>query len=313
MKPARVTSSVGTLLLAVAAASCDRAPTEPMLPSAPASAARSAPGTALLDLTYVEVRHPYALATYVNRINARGEVVGDFCTAETCRGFVRTGDAYRTISYPSSGWTYAYGINERGDVVGVYGDDGGQHAYLYSGGTYRTLDAPAGTQTRAYAINATGTISGSYRTTGKWQPAIWDDGRFIPLALVTTALGAEMAEGFGINVHGTVVGHFMKPGDGKMYGFVYQDGAVTATLDYPGSGWMSCGWGVGVHEEIVGHYVDPEAGGVTGYVWQDGEFRGRLRVPGAVQTFPQAIMPDGTIAGWAFTGSEVIGFVATRK
>lgn len=323
----RNASLAAVALAATLAASCVDAPTHPDLQPEPAPAGMKAEALAQPnDFDYEIVRHPDAGNTFVNRINARGELAGDFCAADGswCWGFVRRGDDYRTVAYPGSSFTFAYGLNERGDVVGVFGDATGEHAYIQSRGEYRALPAPAGTQTRAYDIGASGIISGSYRgpSDAKWQPAIWGkDGSFTPLSRLVTALGADMAEGFGTNVRGEVVGHFTRAGDldattgrQKMYGFVYTDGEVRATLDYPGSGWMSCGWGIGAEGTVLGHYVDLQEGGVTGYQWEDGRFTARLRVPGALNTFPQAITPAGAIAGWAFVpGTGRVGFVAQAR
>ena len=315
----RIRIALAATLLGVAAACADTptVPDTPIATAADAAALLMAPE----DFSYEEIRHPEGAHTWVNRMNARGDLVGDYCGTgfAWCWGFARRGETFETIAYPGSSWTYAYGINERGDVVGIYGDASGNHGYVYSRGEYRTLEAPSGVQTRAYDIAANGTIAGAYRTTGKWQPAMWEGGRFMPLDDLATELGADMAEGFAISTQGAIVGHFTRAGEffegttrQKMYGFVYGDGAVMATLDYPGSGLMSCGWGIGVHGEVLGHYTDRVAGGVTGYVWEDGEYVARLRVPGALSTFPQAITPAGTIAGWAVMASgERIGFIAT--
>lgn len=311
------------LVVSLLAAACSDVPTGPT-PDLPdvATVKRAVPLTPD-DFAYEEIRHPDGGNTFVNRMNARGDIVGDNCApGGACVGYARRGDTWETIAYPGSSWTTAYGISERGDVVGIYGDATGQHGYVYTRGEYRTLDAPDGVQTRAYDISANGIIAGAYRTDGKWQPAMWEkDGRFVQLDDLAAELGADMAEGFGINAHGAIVGHYtvagdIFPGTGnlKMYGYVYQDGRITATLNYPGSGWMSCGWGIGIHGEVLGHYVDLTAGGVTGYLWQDGEYVARMRVPGAMATYPQAITPSGTIAGWAVlpTG-ERIGFIASRQ
>jgi hypothetical protein len=142
-----------------------------------------------------------------------------------------------------------------------------------------------------------------------------------------------MAEGFDINVHGQVVGHFTVAGDFypgtstlKMYGFVYGKGQPTVTLNYPGSGPMSCAMGIGTRGDVVGHYTDiaTAAVGVSGFLWQKGSFAARLVVPGAVLTYPAAITPNGVIAGNAALGrpneagpgyipEEWVGFTAVQK
>jgi uncharacterized membrane protein len=288
------------------------------------------------DFDYTVIRHPEGTHTYVNRMNARGQVVGDFLDASgRWDGFLHHEGGFERISFPGSAWTYAYGINDRGDIVGTYSAGGIQSAYILAKGEYRKLDAPPGYQTRAYDINSRGTVSGAYHTGAagtKWQPAIWEQDFFTPLPVITSTLGADMAEGFGINDRGEVVGHYTVPGDVytppgnlKMYGFVYRDGAVTASLDYPGSGWMSCAWGMGPDGTAAGHYTDvatPEVN-VAGYLWKEGSFTARLVAPGAISTFPSVVTRNGVIAGYAVLGhvtptggyvaTEWVGFVATPK
>jgi hypothetical protein len=322
-------------LLPLALAGCGETPTEAMAPPDAASLAAVAGALDADAFEYTVIRHPDAVATYVNRMNASGALVGDFNDGTRWDGFRLRGGEYERISVPGSAATVAIGINERGDVVGYAATPGvGQRAYILSGGEYRMLDGPAGYHTRAFDIAANGVISGSYHTgTGKWQPAIWEKGEFTPLTGLTEELGADMAEGFGINVHGQVVGHFTVAGDFypgtstlKMYGFVYGKGQPTVTLNYPGSGTMSCAWGIGTQGDVVGHYTDvptPEVG-VSGFLWRNGSFAARLVVPGAVGTYPAAITPRGVIAGYAALGrpneagpgyivDEWVGFTAVQK
>jgi hypothetical protein len=336
--------SVPAVLLALLIPACaDQAPT-PVLPESPLDGqfAKLQAGLDADDFEYTIIRHPDAPTfTFLNRINTRGDIVGNYFDGTRWDGFLRRGEDYHRISYPESDETVANGINERGDVVGAYFGASGIRAYLYSNGEYRTLAAPAGYHTRAYDISSNGVIAGSYHTgTGKWQPAIWEKGVFTPLPVIMQALGADMAEGFGINVHGQVVGHFTVAGEApfpgtpnqKMYGFVYDRGRVTATLNVPGSGWMSCAFGIGVHGEAVGHYVDIATAevAVSGYVWRDGAYVARLVVPNpgadnplAIGTYPNSSTPNGMIAGYAvfgdrtstggFVPQERVGFIAVQK
>jgi hypothetical protein len=342
-----MTRSVPAVLLALMISACGDEARLPVLPESP-----SAPGDAQLaklqaglnadDFEYTIIRHPDApTLTFLNRINTRGDVVGHYFDGTRWDGFLRRGEDYHRISYPESDETVANGINERGDVVGTYVGKDGIQAFLFSDGEYQTLSAPAGYHTRAYDISSRGVIAGSYHTgSGKWQPAIWEKGVFTPLPVITQALGADMAEGFGINVHGQVVGHFTVAGEApfpgtqnqKMYGFVYDRGQVIATLNVPGSGWMSCAFGIGVHGEAVGHYSDIAAPDVlvSGYVWRDGAYVARLVVPNpgaenplAMGTYPMASTPNGIIAGYAiladrtptggFEPKERVGFIAVQK
>jgi uncharacterized membrane protein len=283
---------------------------------------------------YTIVRHPAApTRTYVNRMNTRGDLVGDIVIGTIWEGFLRRGGSFHRLAFPGAIHTLARGINERGDIVGSYNAGSGPRAYIHSQGEYRTLAAPQGYMTHAWDIASNGVIAGSYFTgTGKWRPAIWERGVFTPLDDILTELGADMAEGFGINTLGQVVGHFTVAGDifpgttsQKMYGFVYGRGGISTTLNYPGSGAMSCALGIGAHGETVGHFVDiaTEAVAVSGYMWRNGEYVARMIVPGAVGTYPQSVTPDGTIAGYAQLGArtpagvyawtDAVGFIAVQK
>jgi hypothetical protein len=323
----------GALLLAFAVG-CADAPTVPADAPVDAQFARSAGFLDADAWEYTLIRHPDGpTRTYVNRMNTRGDVVGDVLVGTSWEGFLLRDGGFHRVAFPGAFLTYASGINERGDIVGVYNAGAGPRAYILSGGEYRTLPTPDGYWTRAYDIASNGVIAGSYYTgAGKWRPAMWERGEFTPLDEILTELGADMAEGFGINMQGQVVGHFTVAGDIfpgtanlKMYGFVYDRGRVSATLNYPGSGWMSCVFGIGALGEAVGHYVDiaTEAVSVSGYMWHKGEYVARLVVPGAVGTYPSAVMPNGSIAGYALLGgrtptggyawTDAVGFVAVQK
>jgi hypothetical protein len=327
-------NSVAGLLLACTAG-CADLPTAAPDPVAGPQFSRSAATLDVDDFEYTVIRHPDApTRTFVNRMNTRGDVVGDIVVGTVTTGFVLRQGTFQPVAYPGATFTTALGINERGDIVGTYNAGSGPRAFILSDGQYRSLPAPAGYRTRAFDIASNGVIAGSYFTgTGKWRPAIWERGVFTPLDPILTQLGADMAEGFGINARGQVVGHYTVAGEApfpptanqKMYGFVYDRGRVSTRLNYPGSGWMSCGWGVGIHGEVVGHYVDiaTEAVAVSGYMWRNGEYVARMGVPGAIGTYPQAITPNGAIAGYALLGArtstggyawtEAVGFVAVQK
>jgi hypothetical protein len=325
--------TLALVTMVVGAACTDESATPTQLPGADVPQAVRLPGGLdAEDFEYTIIRHPQGTRTYVDRMNAQGDLLGTYFDGTQWQTFVRRGETYTTQELPAA--ATALGINERGDLVGTIRTPDGERAFLFRGDAVVVLDAPDNYETRAYDINTQGVIAGSYRFgSGKWQPAIWEEGVFTPLTIITQTLGADMAEGFGINVHGQVVGHFTVadeapfPGtpNQKMYGFVYHRGQVTATLNYPGSGWMSCAWGKGAHGDAVGHYVDlpTESVLVSGYVWRDDAFRGRLVVPGAIRTFPQSVTPNGVIAGYAQLGgrnergqwevSEVVGFTAVPR
>jgi hypothetical protein len=301
----------GASLIAIAVA-CDSNPTDPLTKPHVAD-----------DFAYTLVRVPasyVASATLVDRANKAGDVVGRYLvgTGTEWHGFALRGGSFEKIDVTGASRTLPHGLNNAGDVVGRYFTGTLEHGFLYSKGVYTTFDAPGSSGTRFYDISAGGTIAGSYRVgTGSYQPAIWVNGVFTPLSAMATAIGANMAEGLGINAAGDVVGHFTKAGDAKMYGFYYTASATT-TLEHPesgqGTGMMSCAFGIGPAGDIVGHYTDTVNGGVSGFIWNSGQFVGKLRVPGATETYPQAITSNGIIAGYAILASgERVGFTAVLK
>jgi probable HAF family extracellular repeat protein len=289
---------------------------------------RAADVLSIDDFDYVVIRLPASFGAsrvLVERANTRGDLVGRYMAMDetgeqVAHGFVRRNGVFETLHVEGAQYTYAQGINERGDIVGTYVDARGEHGFLYVDARFTTFDAKGATGTRFYDISGNGVIAGSYNIGDKWQPAVWIDGVFTPLTALTAALGSDMAEAFGINALGQVVGHFTLPGSSldasgqKMYGFLYQDGSILATFDFPGSGPMSCSWEVGEQGEVLGHYADPQAGGVTGYLWQNGTFTGQLRVPGATETYPMTFGANGTIAGAALLATgEHVGFSAAPR
>lgn len=282
------------------------------------------------DFRYEIIRLPESFGArrvFVERANAAGDLVGRYTILdnqqEVWRGFVRHQGSFATVHVEGAINTMARGINDERTIVGQYSDAKGDHGFIFSASRgFTKVDAPGATGTRMFDVANNGTISGSYKTAGLFQPAVWVGGTFTPLPAIAARLGADMAEGFGINQHGDVVGHFTRAseadvapgGHQKMYGFVYRDGVVTATLDYPGSGWMSCAYGTSARGEVVGHYVDPVDGGVTGFVWKNGTFTARLRVDGAAETYPQSILPDGTLVGSAIMADQRrVGFIAVPR
>lgn len=293
----------------------------------PGGAAPAAPG----DFEYTLVRLPDSFGSNhvrVERANVHRDLAGRYRITGSdgqpvWRAFVRRKGTFAAIPVSGAIHASAHGIADDGTVVGRYSDTKGEHGFILSpSGEMTTVDAPGATATRMYDVGANGVISGSYKTTGLWQPAMWVRGTFTPLPAIAARLGADMAEGFGINDLGEVTGHYTLASEAKvpagakqkMYGFVYRDGAVVATLDFPGSGWMSCAFDSSTDREVVGHYVDTVRGGVSGFGWKDGRFFATLRVPGAVDTYPQTVLADGTFIGSAILPKEEsAGFIATPR
>jgi uncharacterized membrane protein len=298
------------LAAGVAAACTDRAATGPEIlpPDAPAAARKPA-----ADYRYTTVHVPGSVWTRTSRMNARGDIVGDFLDADGVKGYLLAGGSFHTIMVPGATITRARGINERGEIAGVYTASGRANGFLLSGGEFTTINVPGALHTSIWDINTRGDVTGEFQAAagGPWFGFVWRRGTFTMLNIP----GATMSSGFGINVHGDVVGHYRMPdadapgGVTKMLGFIWRDGDVTR-LDHPVPNGMSCSMGIGA-QWIVGHYLELASGIVYGYVWQNGAFTATLRVPGAWETFPTSITSSGTIAGYYYDADwKLHGFIA---
>jgi hypothetical protein len=74
------------------------------------------------EATFASIDFPDAISTDALDINAAGEIVGGYTTADSrIHGFLRSrhGD-FTPIDVPGSNLTRAAGINRRGDIVGQY-------------------------------------------------------------------------------------------------------------------------------------------------------------------------------------------------
>lgn len=303
-------SRLAVLLLAgTVAAGCEGSPMETEAPQAVAAVRVSS-----ADYRYTVIDVPGAVVTQAFRMNARGDLVGNFQNSTGVHGFLKRGNSYQTIDFPGAAATRARGINERGDIVGMYALGGRAHGFVLRHGEFTTLDVPGAWQTVLWDINANGVISGEYQAVagGAWHAFVWRGGEFELIAIP----GATMSAGFGVNLRGEVVGHYRLPdasqpgGVSKMYGFLWRDGEVTQ-LDYPVPNLMSCAQGIGDHGAAVGHYWEISSDIVYGYVWQDGAFAATLRVPGAWDTYPTSITPSGVVAGYHLDASFAVhGFIA---
>jgi probable HAF family extracellular repeat protein len=69
--------------------------------------------------TFTTIDVPGATSTAALAINARGDIVGDYTTADgVVHGFLLRKGEFTTIDVPAATDTRAFGINARGDIVG---------------------------------------------------------------------------------------------------------------------------------------------------------------------------------------------------
>src|SRR5262245_49992347 len=132
---------------------------------------------ALAD-TFTTIDFPRASSTQALAINPRGDIVGQYETADgVTHAFLLRGGQFTSWDFPGATRTTAFNINPRGDIVGLYRSSGTEacegivsgfvcHGYLLSGGEFTSIDFPGATQTIANGINARGDIGGLYTDAG---------------------------------------------------------------------------------------------------------------------------------------------------
>jgi probable HAF family extracellular repeat protein len=175
--------------------------------------------------TFATIDDPSAIrGTFADGINAAGQIVGSFNTANSFEGFVRNSDGtFVTLNLPSGNLgTGAEDINRASDIVGTYVDGSGDHGYLFTGdptgiGRFFTLDDPSATPglggTVAHGINDLGQIVGGYtdsngshgflfRPVGRPGTGI---GTYTP---IDGPSGTSFINAEGINDSGQIVGRF---------------------------------------------------------------------------------------------------------
>jgi len=193
---------------------------------------------------------PGGLSAQAFGINDAGTIVGQYSTAATQLGFIRTGpSSYITVNAPSGAAAddvNAQGINASGLVVGFYlGNDGQDHGLL---------------------ANESSAIGGSVTATAVPEPTI-------PSSPGEPGATFVFSQLFGVNDSGTAVGYF---GDSttSQHGFLYDTSTGDYTfLDDPDAGFFN-----GVEEtEITGIN---NSGQITGfYTDADGNFHGFIATP----------------------------------
>jgi probable HAF family extracellular repeat protein len=107
--------------------------------------------------TYSSFAYPGAVDTYVNQINNRGEIIGNYRdNIHKDRAFYCSSAQGGCISidYPNAIATYATGINDSGYVVGYYKDENGNsHGFWYFREQYVNFDYPNASGTTITAID----------------------------------------------------------------------------------------------------------------------------------------------------------------
>lgn len=253
--------------------------------------------------------------TYLNGINAFGELVGYYWVRPEEFAFKNSAGNYFFLNYPSDAYVVRpFGINSIGDIVGIYStNDARDHGFLYTASNgYSIIDEPgAGSEgeTNAFGINDAGDIVGSFNDGTSTYGFIYNSSTGNYSTLIAPGSTGETIA-FGINATGQVVGLYY---DGTVHGFLYSEGKFSS-IDAPLASAATGGTqAVGINEvgQIVGVYFDG-TGAMHGYYYDHGSYQ-TLDYPGASSTVATGINSHGQVSGYYFDAAGVHGFVANRR
>jgi probable HAF family extracellular repeat protein len=168
---------------------------------------------------YSTIQVPGAVRTQATGVNNRGQVVGDYLTADgAVHGYRWDGGRFTTIDGPAAAsQVTVLDINDRGQMVGVYADTAGApHGFLLSNGRYTTVDMPGVRYTIPYSINNRGQVAG-FTTDALPVPAASQVHGFVrdgvggPVTRIDVPGAVIGTIALDINDAGTVVGMYGNP------------------------------------------------------------------------------------------------------
>lgn len=115
------------------------------------------------------LRFPGAKATYANKANDRGQIVGaanrqaPTVGSPGTFGFLLDRGRFTRIAVPGAVYTQAFGLNNRGDVVGEYlKADGTFRGFRWKRGQFSRFDGPDGSSGSLVDVNDRGDMVGVY-------------------------------------------------------------------------------------------------------------------------------------------------------
>jgi hypothetical protein len=228
------------------------------------------------DGDYRRIDVPGAYATAATRINARGQIIGDyFSTRERYEqgqkdGFVLDHGRFTRFSVAGADSTEAVGLDDRGRIVGetFTVEPFSGSGYIRERGRIRLLAPPPGAAfAGAEEINERGEIVGTYGTdpdVPETRGYLLRRGRHTTFAVP----GGEVTQAFGLNNRGQVVGYTADVDDpvqvllSNQHGFLLRAGprGPVTRIDVPGAP-QTIALGINDRGDIVGAYEQPPSAG----------------------------------------------------
>jgi uncharacterized membrane protein len=210
------------------------------------------------------------------KINDNGDIVGQFCDALACHGFLFSGGAVTVLDYPGATDTVALGINDDGTVVGewdLYDADGNflfDDGFVWKDGIFTDVKYPGSADTLLNAINHRGDVVGVWDTDPNAPVSsgfFYSRGRYISFDVPFP--GITRTQPNGLNVFDLIVGS-CRDANGWSYAFL-DVGGYFAQLNYHDKhrdAIMTTAWDINFAGQIVGNWYD-----------SDGNVHGWLAVP----------------------------------
>lgn len=182
--------------------------------------------------------------TSATGINPRGDIVGQFRTATSRLGFLRSRDGqYAPVGYPGAAATNAWGIDHSGHIVGDYrlSPAGPILGFLYDGSYWQTIDCSStlgAVHSFAFGVNGNGQIVGEYKLPGValGQPGrafLYQDGACVDITPPDAGAGPSVAVAWAINSGGDSAGYYVAAG--VTHGWIRRADGSYETVDYPGA------------------------------------------------------------------------------
>ena len=257
---------------------------------------------------FTPVDFPGAAGTTSWTINSRGDIAGDYVSADrVSHAFVRNGTHFTRIDYPGAALTLGSKINSRGDIVGEYSltATGPHRGYLQDReGGFQSILYPGATSTAAIGINNRGDIVGTYSLADNVTHSfLLSVGHYSTIDYP----GASATVANGITNSGDIYGGYTIAGVGR--GFV-RTGDKFRTVDYPGAAFTNI-VDINASGEIVGRYRDAAARS-HGYILTSGKFT-VVDYPGSTFTGLTGINAAGNIVGRTTVATVNHGFVYLRQ
>jgi uncharacterized membrane protein len=263
---------------------------------------------------FTQLDFPGAASTQAWGINASGDIVGAYVSADTStHGFLRTRGEFISIDFPGAVYTYVNGVSPRGDIVGQYSatlnGSGPNHAFVLTrDGMFKTVDFPGGISSLGIGMNSRGDVLGSYSNSDNLlHTYVMNVDPFSPSGQfkgIDDPPNATQAVAIGIRGDDIVGGY---PSGSDRHGFLLADGQYT-TIDVPGASFTNV-TGIDSRGQMVGRYT---LNGVThGYFLSGGQITS-FDFPDSILTGATAISPNGDIVGrFQDAGKVFHGFLLT--